>query len=122
MKCIHAVKSLPGVQLDSEKTLIAGFSGGASSAPYISSYDSLFRAFAVLHGGAIPNGFGSNRVRGWFSAGEADSLRPPGGVQAAMEELRREGWSAELQFRVFPGGHALSEREKRELIRWWLQR
>jgi predicted esterase len=122
MACVDAVRSMAGVQINSERTLIAGFSGGGSSAPYISSNESLFRSFAVLHGGIIPNGFGGNRVRGWFSTGESDSVRPVAGMRGAMEELRREGWSADLELSTYPGGHDLGETEKRELIRWWLGR
>jgi len=122
MSCVRALRAIEGVQVDSEKTLIAGFSGGGSSAPYMASHESFFRTFAVLHGGVIANGFGSNRVRGWFSTGDSDGVRPVEGVRAALDELRREGWSTELELRTYPGAHELTEREKRDVVRWWLGR
>ncbi len=120
MNCVRALQSMPGVHLDSKRTLIAGFSAGGSSAPYIASNEALFRAFAVMHGGIIAGGFGNNRVRGWFSAGDSDEDRPAEGVRRALEQLKGNGWDSDLELRIFPGGHMPSGTEVRALIQWWL--
>jgi poly(3-hydroxybutyrate) depolymerase len=120
MKCVRALQSMPGVHVDSQRTLIAGYSGGGSSAPYIASHESFFRAFAVLHGGIIPGGFANNRVRGWFSAGDSDPARPVAGVRRALEQLKGAGWDSSLELKTFPGGHELSEAEQSAVIEWWL--
>jgi phospholipase/carboxylesterase len=120
MNCVQALKSMPGVRVDSQRTLIAGFSAGGSSAPYIASNEPFFRAFAVLHGGIIPGGFAANRVRGWFSTGDSDPARPGDDVRRAMEQLKENGWTSNLEFKTFPGGHQLSVTELRAVIEWWL--
>jgi poly(3-hydroxybutyrate) depolymerase len=116
--CIEEVLALPGVRVDGDYVLAAGYSGGASSAPYLASNDARFRAFAVLHGGVFAGGLGSNRVRGWFSTGEGDTLRTPRSVRdAGSSAAERTG---PITFRAFAGGHELSRAEVDDLIEWWL--
>jgi predicted esterase len=79
----------------------------------------MYTAFAVLHGGAFPGGFGPRHVRGWFSTGDADPIRPPAMVAADAQRVRNAGFDSVL-YREFPGGHELGAIELAELIRWWL--
>jgi len=120
MNCVHALEAMPGVRVDSRRTLIAGYSGGGSSAPYIASNESLFQSFAVLHGGIIPGGYGNNRVRGWFSGGDSDQIRPIEGVRKAMEQLETDGWESKIEFQTFTCDHAPTVAEMRAVIEWWL--
>jgi phospholipase/carboxylesterase len=118
-RCIAEVRAMAGVRIDVEHVLVAGHSGGGSTAPYVATNDDLFTAFAVLHGGAFPGGFGSHPVRGWFSTGSADLLRSPARVrQAALDA--KPAVAGQIIYREFAGGHDVSELEASELIRWWL--
>jgi predicted esterase len=107
-----------GLRITAPRVRVAGHSGGASSAPWLATNEEPFTAFAVLHGGAFPGGFGHRRVRGWFSTGSADPIRPPDMVTRAYETSRGPGSPYEMH--VFPGGHDLGEQERRALIAWWL--
>jgi phospholipase/carboxylesterase len=118
-RCLAEVLSMPGVKVDGARVLIAGHSGGASTAPYVSTNAEPYTAFAVLHGGAFPGGLGTRPVRGWFSTGDADPLRPPAAVQAAASSVERAGLG-DVRFRTFPGGHAIESDELRALLAWWL--
>src|SRR5256885_3949886 len=55
--------------------LIAGYSGGGSSAPYIASNRPPFTHTAVLHGGVFAGGIGPRRMPAWFSTGDRKSTR-----------------------------------------------
>jgi phospholipase/carboxylesterase len=118
MACLAELLSIGGFTLDPRRVLVAGHSGGASSAPYLATNEEPFSAFAVLHGGAFPGGFGRRSVRGWFSTGSQDPLRPPDMVTRAYEAAR--GPSIPFAMHVFAGGHDLGEEERRALIAWWL--
>ena len=113
-----SILSAADLTLDPRHVLIAGHSGGASSAPYIATNEEPFTAFAVLHGGSFPGGFGHRRVRGWFSTGSGDPIRPPDMVTRAYEEARGPG--APFEMHVLAGGHELGAEERRALIAWWL--
>jgi predicted esterase len=78
-----------------------------------------FTAFAVLHGGTFPGGFGKRRVRGWFSTGRQDSVRSPDTVRGAYEEARGPGSPFEIH--VFEGGHGIGDEERRAVVAWWLR-
>ncbi len=118
-RCVEEVLAMPGVLVDAEQTLVAGHSGGASTAPCEASVDDLYTAFAVLHGGVFAGGLGPRRPRGWFSTGSNDSVRPPQGVREATEQVRRVGF-ADVVYREFQEGHELGEYEIHGLIAWWL--
>jgi predicted esterase len=120
MACLHEMLEGEHLDLDPAHILAVGHSGGGSSAPYLATNEEPFTAFAVMHGGAFPGGFGARRVRGWFSTGSADSIRPPAMVGAAAEDTRRAG--LEVGMRVFNGGHEMGEEERAEIVRWWLGR
>jgi poly(3-hydroxybutyrate) depolymerase len=118
-RCVDELRAMPGVRIDDARTLIAGHSGGASTAPYVASTDELYSAFAVLHGGAFPGGLGPRRVRGWFSTGDSDPLRPASRVGADASAVRAAGFDA-VVFRTFKGGHDVGPEELDALMRWWL--
>jgi predicted esterase len=102
------------------KVLVAGYSGGASSAPYLATHYDAFSAFAVLHGGVFTGGFGHRSPRGWFSTGDRDTIRTPEHVRAAAQTAGDKIGTPTV-YREFPGGHELSTAETKALIEWWLQ-
>jgi poly(3-hydroxybutyrate) depolymerase len=117
--CLDEVLAHPGVRADTTRTLIAGHSGGGSSAPYMASVEDFYTAFAVLHGGVFPGGLGPRRVRGWLSTGTMDSMRPPRAVQDAAEQMRRAGFTG-LAYSEFAEGHEVGPQEIEALVQWWL--
>ncbi len=119
LACLAELRRLAAAQalVLSPDVLIVGYSGGASSAPYVGTNSNEFAAFAVLHGGVFPGGLGRHSIRGWFSTGQSDPLRPPAQVQAAAEAARGKGLAT--VYREFPGGHELSAAEAAALIAWW---
>jgi len=120
LACLAEVETNHGLLIDEQRVLGAGYSGGASSAPYLASNEELFTAFAVLHGGVFPGGIGDNIVPGWFSTGEDDSLRSPTHMQEQLDSLIPLGFD-NLVLEIFPGGHGLSEEEVRRVTEWWLE-
>jgi poly(3-hydroxybutyrate) depolymerase len=120
-RCLDEVRAMPGVRIDPTRTLIVGHSGGGSTAPYVASNDDFYRAFAVLHGGVFAGGLGPRRVRGWFSTGDRDPIRPFPGVEAACDDVRRVGFDP-VELRTFHEGHEIGADELRELVAWWLDR
>jgi poly(3-hydroxybutyrate) depolymerase len=121
LECLAEVRAKPGVTLDEQHVLAAGFSGGGSSAPNLATNQPLFRAFAVLHGGVIQGGIGSNVIRGWFSTGQDDPARPPALVQQSVDYMKGLGF-ADVSFKLYPGGHVLSAPELTAVVTWWLGR
>jgi phospholipase/carboxylesterase len=118
MACVREVTA--DLRVDAEHVLIVGHSGGASTAPYVATNEPLFTAFAVLHGGVFPGGFGTHRVRGWFSSGNHDPLRPADGVARAADAARSAG-VGDVEMHVFEGGHEVSAAEMDALVAWWLR-
>jgi poly(3-hydroxybutyrate) depolymerase len=118
-RCVEEVLARPGVRVDPGKTLIAGHSGGASTAAYMASVDDFYGAFAVLHGGVFAGGLGKKKARGWFSTGVSDGLRSPASVRQAAQQASGAGLGP-IVYREYPGGHELSARELQELVEWWL--
>jgi len=116
--CFEEVATRTDVTFDRSRVLIAGFSGGGSSAPYIATNTAPYDAFAVLHGGVYPNGFGPRRVRGWFAAGDADTIRTREHVTSQFRLVQARGFDVSLH--VFPGGHFVSPAEASALVEWWL--
>jgi len=119
LNCITWVRTNTPLVVDDAHVLIAGFSGGGSSAPYIASNRPGFTHAAVLHGGVFPGGIGPRRIPMWFSTGEQDRYRPVALVQEAATSLTNLGFT-DVTFRSYPGGHDLSDTELRDLINWWL--
>jgi poly(3-hydroxybutyrate) depolymerase len=120
MSCLQEMLVGEHLAIDPAHVLAVGHSGGGSSAPYLATNEEPFTAFAVLHGGAFPGGFGARRMAGWFSTGSADPIRPPPTVQSAADATRAAGF--DVSIRVFPGGHGLGEDERAAVVKWWLGR
>jgi len=116
--CLDELLSHSEVAFDTRRVLAVGFSGGASSAPFLATNTEPYTAFAVLHGGVFMGGLGARHVPGWFSTGSADSLRPPPHVQSQMDPMARAGF--DVVYREFPGGHETSTEETTALVDWWL--
>jgi len=119
MSCIDWVRTHTGLVVDDAHILIAGYSGGGSSAPYIASNRPPFTHAAVLHGGIFAGGIGPRRMPAWFSTGDQDPYRPVALVKQSVDALGALGFTA-VNLRTYPGGHGLSEAERRDLITWWL--
>lgn len=118
LSCIRWVRAQRGVEVDTAHVLLAGHSGGASSAAYIASNRALFTHFAVLHGGVFPGGLGSRRVPAWVSTGEQDRVRPVTLVRQSADVLERLGFP--VTFRTYPGMHGPGEAELHDVVGWWL--
>ena len=116
--CFDEVAARADVTLDRSRVLAVGFSGGASSAPYVATNVEPYTAFAVLHGGVFIGGIGPRRVRGWFSTGASDPARTPDHVNGHFQSMLRAGFN--VVFRVYPGGHWISPGEADDVVRWWL--
>lgn len=118
MACLREMVEREHLVLDPAHVLVVGHSGGGSSAPYLATNEEPFTAFAVLHGGSFPAGFGGRQVPGWYSTGSGDTIRTPSMVQAASDEAKKAGERVEM--RTFPGGHELGAEELAALVKWWL--
>jgi poly(3-hydroxybutyrate) depolymerase len=119
-RCVDEVLAMPDVHIDLGRTIIVGHAGGGTTAPYVASGVGLYRAFAVLHGGVLTASLGNRRVRGWFSTGDADTVRPPRLVERAADEMRRAGFGSVVS-RVFHEGHDVGPDEVHALVDWWLR-
>jgi predicted esterase len=117
--CLEEVAARPDVTIDRSRALIAGFSGGASSAPYIASNTGPYQAFAVLHGGVFPGGIGPRRIPGWFSTGETDPARPPDHLSGHFRTM--QGLGFDVVYHLYPGAHVISPREAEDVVGWWLR-
>ena len=118
LACIRWVREHTDLRVDTTRVLIAGHSGGGSSAPYIASNQPFFTHTAVLHGGVFAGGIGPRRIPAWFSTGAQDRVRPPALVRQAADALERLGFA--VTFEVFPGMHGPSEDELQGVVAWWL--
>jgi poly(3-hydroxybutyrate) depolymerase len=117
---VHALACLEetlALGVEADRIVTAGFSGGGSSAPYHASLDGRFTGFGSLHGGVFPTGLGDNEVRGWFSTGEDDTLRPPDMVQDDAKGLQLYGWT-DVTVEIFAGGHNVSTEERGAFLDW----
>jgi predicted esterase len=119
LNCVTWVRANTRLVVDEAHVLIAGFSGGGSSAPYIASNRPGFTHAAVLHGGVFPAGIGPRRIPVWFSTSDEDRYRPVPLVQEAAASLTSLGFE-NVTFHRYPGRHDLGEEELRDLIDWWL--
>ena len=122
MDCVREVFALPDVRADRRQVVIAGFSVGSGAAAHLASHEEAFTAFAVLHGHVSTDILGPRRPRGWLSTGDQDRLRTAASMKALGDELRMRDRFAELETRVFRGGHSLGEDELAALVAWWLRR
>jgi poly(3-hydroxybutyrate) depolymerase len=119
-RCVQEVLAMPGIRVEPGKTLIAGHSAGASTAAYEASVDDSYGAFAVLHGGVFAGRLNARPVRGWFSTGTADAIRPPAVVRRAVDQAMRAGLGP-IVYREFQEGHEVGTQELDALVEWWLR-
>lgn len=117
--CLKELEGRGDVAIDHDRVLAVGFSGGASSAPYLASNTEPYTAYAVLHGGVFIGGIGARKVRGWFSTGDADPLRSRDHVFAQSQSMQNAGF--DVVFTTFPGGHEISRAEAEAVVKWWLE-
>lgn len=120
LACVRKMKETTKVEIDAKKILLAGYSGGAAIATYAATRDPMFAAFAVLHGTTFAEPIGSHRPRGWFSGGDSDTLQPLDHVRRAADGFRERASDAQVEFRMYSGGHTMTTDERREVINWWL--
>ncbi len=121
MACVREVLAAPGVRVDPERVLAAGFSVGGSGAAYLATHEAVFTALAVLHGHVVPGAMGPRRPRTWLSAGDRDRVRTVEYTRSVAEHLRQEGFPG-VELRVFRVDHTLQEEELAALVAWWLGR
>jgi len=119
---VREVMALPGVRIDRDHVLAAGFSVGGNAALSLASHDDLFTAFAVLHGHVARAGIGPRRLRGWLSTGDRDRTRPVASITSAADQLRHRAGFSDVVTRVFHVDHALGNEELSALVGWWLGR
>ena len=119
MNCVREVMRAPGVRIDPARVLAVGFSVGGSVAPYIATHESLFTAFAVLHGHIAPASLGPLRPRAWVSAGDQDRVRTVDYMRSVADYLTHAGFAA-VDLRVFKADHRLADDELAALVAWWL--
>ena len=120
LNCLNELEEEHELNIELSAVLVAGYSGGASSAPYLASSEGQFTAFAILHGGVFPGGLGALRPRGWLSTGEQDNLRSPDHMRGHLESLTNLGFT-DLELQIFAGGHGLGSTELTALVQWWLR-
>jgi predicted esterase len=116
--CLQELEARSDVTIDPLRVLAVGFSGGGSSAPYLASNTLPYTAFAVLHGGVFIGGVGPRRVRGWFSTGDADTIRTPEHVANQFRTMQSAGF--DVIYSTFPEGHSISDMESTAVVAWWL--
>src|SRR5215831_14518447 len=101
--------------------LAAGFSVGGNVAPYIATRESLFTAFAVLHGHLMPGALGRLRPSVWLSTGDRDRVRTVEYMRSVAGHLTADGFPS-VELRVFKLDHSLGDDELAALVAWWLGR
>jgi len=121
MSCAREVLAVPGVRIDAERVLVAGFSVGGSVAASLASREILFTALAALHGHIVPTTLGPRRPRAWVSTGDRDRTRSVESMKVVSDLLGQVGF-ARVEFRVFRVDHALGDEEVGALVAWWLAR
>ena len=98
MDCVREVLRVPGARIDATRVLAAGFSVSANVASHIATRESLFAAFAVLHGHVLPGALGRLRPRVWFSTGGRDRVRTVEYMRNVAGHLTAQGFpSVELR-------------------------
>jgi poly(3-hydroxybutyrate) depolymerase len=119
MACVREVLQAPRVRVDSGRVLAAGFSVGASVAPYVATRERVFTDMAVLHGHVVPGSLGPLRPRAWVSAGDQDRVRTVAYMKSVADYLKQAGFPT-VDLRVFKADHRLGDDELSALLAWWL--
>src|SRR5262249_61077755 len=99
--------------------LAAGFSVGGNVAPSIAPRESVFTAFAVLHGHVVPGAWGRLHPRVWLSTGDRDRVRTVEYMRGVARHLTAEGFPS-VELRVFKVDHSLGDHEPAALVAWVL--
>lgn len=113
------VSKTQGVRFDRSRTLVAGYSQGASIAAWTGTNERFVSHFALLHGGFLSDGIGYEVRPVWLSTGDTDDFRTPTIHASTARSLRMLGLK-DVTSRVFTTDSALSKEECESLIQWWL--
>jgi predicted esterase len=107
------------VTFDKSKTLVAGYSQGASIAAWVGTNERFVSHLGLLHGGFLSEGIGYEVRPVWLSTGDKDDFRTPVIHASTARALRLLGLK-DLTSRVFKTDISLSKEECESLIGWWL--
>ena len=118
-KAMEWMTQTQGVTFDKSKTLVAGYSQGASIAAWVGTNERFVSHFGLLHGGFLSDGIGYEVRPVWLSTGDTDDFRTPVIHASTARALRLLGLK-DLTSRVFKTDISLSKEECESLISWWL--
>jgi predicted esterase len=118
-KAMEWMTQTQGVTFDKSKTLVAGYSQGASIAAWVGTNERFVSHFGLLHGGFLSDGIGYEVRPVWLSTGDTDDFRTPVIHASTARALRLLGLK-DLTSRVFTTDTSLSKEECESLIGWWL--
>jgi predicted esterase len=119
VKAIEWMTQTQGVTFDKSKTLVAGYSQGASVAAWVGTNERFVSHLGLLHGGFLSEGIGYEVRPVWLSTGDKDDFRTPVIHASTARALRTLGLK-DLTSRVFKTDISLSKEECESLIGWWL--
>jgi predicted esterase len=119
--CIDEVLGFSNVKIDATHVLSVGHSAGTFMAPYFATNKTIFTQFALLHGGALITNFGNRFMPVWLSTGTNDTLSTPLEIKTTKATLEAIGFS-EVIYTEFDSEHALTQKETRGLVEWWLNK
>jgi len=118
-KAMEWMTQAQGVTFDKSKTLVAGYSQGASIAAWVGTNERFVSHLGLLHGGFLSDGIGYEVRPVWLSTGDKDDFRTPVIHASTARALRTLGLK-DLTSRVFKTDISLSKEECESLIGWWL--
>ena len=118
-KAMEWMTQTQGVTFDKSKTLVAGYSQGASIAAWVGTNERFVSHFGLLHGGFLSDGIGYEVRPVWLSTGDTDDFRTPVIHASTARALRLLGLK-DLTSRVFKTDISLNKEECESLISWWL--
>jgi len=118
-KAMEWMTQTQGVTFDKTKTLVAGYSQGASIAAWVGTNERFVSHLGLLHGGFLSDGIGYEVRPVWLSTGDKDDFRTPVIHASTARALRTLGLK-DLTSRVFKTDISLSKEECESLIGWWL--
>ena len=118
-KAMEWMTQTQGVTFDNSKTLVAGYSQGASIAAWVGTNERFVSHFGLLHGGFLSDGIGYEVRPVWLSTGDTDDFRTPVIHASTARALRLLGLK-DLTSRVFKTDISLNKEECESLISWWL--
>ncbi|EFN51381.1 hypothetical protein CHLNCDRAFT_140979 [Chlorella variabilis] len=122
--CLAEALALPGVSLDAQRLLVAGFGEGGTFAPYIAFSTPAVTALAMLHAPLEENLLRlRNMPHVWYSGGKRDERLDYVTFNSSAAQLRLYCNLPSLTIKprvAYPSKHRLEEREKKEVVAWWL--